>query len=56
MTKYVELNKKVSGSLVARPQNFGRAVGGMFLRLALVTRLGRGNGKEGCAITGGIRF
>ena len=28
----------------------------MFLRLALVTRLVRGNGKLGCAMTGGIRF
>ena len=28
----------------------------MFFRLALVTRLGRGNGKVGCAITGGIIF
>ena len=29
---------------------------GGILRLALVTRLGRGNEKVGCAITGGIRF
>ena len=49
-------NKKVSGSSVARPQNFGSAMEGMFLRLALVTRLGRGNEKVGYVITRGIRF
>jgi len=31
-------------------------VGGMLLRLALVTRLGSGNRKVGCAMTGGNGF
>ena len=52
--EYVKLKQESIRVFSCEAKKIGRVFGGIFLRLELVTRLGRGNGKIGCAINGGI--